>query len=75
MDTEALNEINECISLARWLKRQLMQDAEEVERAIHGHLLETYRAAIAEVVQRLLQVEEQLVTMRDSLMAAPYNNL
>lgn len=75
MDTETLNEINDCILLVQRLKARLRQDAEEVERAIHGHLLEVYRAAIAEVVQRLQQIEEQLVAMRDSLMAAPYNNL
>lgn len=69
MDTEALKEVSDSLRDIRHLKKKLAQDAEEIETSVQGQMLEAYREAIAEVARRLQKVEEQLVDVRDRLLA------
>ena len=60
MDFDTINVLNECIMLNSRIIRKLKTDAEEAETSIKGQLLEVYREALTEAVQRASRIENQL---------------
>ncbi len=60
MAKETTNALGECIYLCGKLKAKLNQDRATIEDSVRGELLDAYRQAIAEAVQRVDRVRNQL---------------